>query len=126
MERKLPLILFLGGIASIIASVVTGKGKAGIFIIFPFVVGTGWLMLLGVVFVFVSVVAFMFTISPDERNQAAYSQQTKSRTEKKAGGLILIGPIPIVISSDKKLALALLIIGVAAAVILWLPLPRLA
>ncbi|RLF44732.1 MAG: hypothetical protein DRN17_03920, partial [Thermoplasmata archaeon] len=35
------------------------------------------------------------------------------KTEKHAGGLILIGPIPIIISSDWKTALILMGVGVA-------------
>lgn len=123
MERKLPLILFFGGLACIIAGIVTGEGRAGIFIIFPFVVGTGWLMVLGIVLIFLSIAAFLFTGLPWENAPYMQPGREQPSRKKKAGGLILIGPIPIVVSNDKTLALVLLVIGVAVAVILWLLLP---
>ncbi len=123
MARKLSCLLFLGGVACIIAGVVTGEGEAGIFIIFPFIYGSGWLMLLGVALVFLSVGAFMFTALPSRTVGRMPPGRDPPHPEKKAGGVILIGPIPVVIASDKKLALALLIVGIAAAIILWLLLP---
>ncbi len=125
MARRLPLVLFLGGLTCLIAAVATGEGQAGIFIVFPFVAGSGWLMLLGVALIFLSIVAFMFSMSSGDPGQIAPGHHKKWQTEKKAGGLVLIGPIPIVISNDKTLALVLLVVGIAAAVILWLLLPLL-
>lgn len=123
MERRLPFILFLGGLACLIAGIATGEGQAGIFIIFPFVYGSGWLMLLGIGLIFVSIIGYMFSLSPGDPGQRAPGQQKEWQMEKKAGGLILIGPIPIVISNDKTLALVLLVVGIAAAIILWLVFP---
>ena len=123
MEHRLPLILFLGGLACLIAGIATGEGEAGIFIIFPFIYGSGWLMLLGIGLIFVSIIGYMFSLSPGDPGQRPPGRHNEWQTEKKAGGLILIGPIPIVISNDKTLALVLLLVGIAAAVILWLMLP---
>ena len=129
MERRLPPLLFLGGVACLILGVVTGEGEAGIFIIFPFVVGTGWLMVLGVILIFSSIVAVMFTaLSSQETVRMPPGHQNERRTDTKAGGLILIGPVPIVISSDRTLALVLLIVGVAVALgllVFWMLLPEL-
>ncbi|MFO8132898.1 MAG: DUF131 domain-containing protein [Thermoplasmatota archaeon] len=124
MEHNIPLVLLLGGVACIIAGVATGEGQVGVFIIFPFVVGSGWLMLLGVILIFLSVVAFMFTRQAADAGQMPPGiGQARRHRETKAGGLILIGPIPIIISNDKTLAFVLLVIGIVVAVILWLLLP---
>ncbi|MEA2054080.1 MAG: DUF131 domain-containing protein [Candidatus Thermoplasmatota archaeon] len=118
MENKIPAILFIFGIICIIAGFAAGEGKAGIFIIFPFIYGNGPLMLMGMLLIFISFVIFIFSTF----SKAQSMEDMPLKTEKHAGGLILIGPIPIVISSDKKLALVLMAIGIFIAFIflfLW-------
>jgi uncharacterized protein (TIGR00304 family) len=123
MERRLPLLLFLGGLACLIAGIATGEGRAGIFIIFPFIYGSSWLMLLGIGLIFVSIIGYMFSMSSGDPGQRPSGQRNEWQIEKKAGGLILIGPIPIVIFNDKILAIVLLVVGIATAIILWLVSP---
>ncbi|MBS3773417.1 MAG: DUF131 domain-containing protein [Candidatus Thermoplasmatota archaeon] len=66
----------------------------------------------------------MFTaLSSRETVRMPPGHQNERRTDTKAGGLILIGPVPIVISSDRTLAWILLAGGIVTAVTLWLLLP---
>lgn len=126
MARNLSLLLFLAGVACIIAGIATGQGEVGIFIIFPFVAGSGWLLLLGVMLLFLSLLALLFTGVPREEGiQVPLGRYRDGQTEKKMGGLILIGPLPIVIASDRTLALVLLLLGVVLAVTFFVVLPAL-
>jgi len=99
--RKISILLFIMGVSFIIASFLTGEAKAGLFIIFPFIYGTGLFMFVGIILIFISMLLFFFSF-PYEKGY---------EIEEKKGGLILIGPIPIIITDDRKIGLLLLIIS---------------
>ncbi len=103
MENRIAPIIFIFGIICIIAGIAMGEGKAGIFIIFPFIYGEGLLMFIGIILIFISFAVFIFS---------QFHLPENVTTEKHAGGLILIGPIPIIISSSWKMALFLLAIAI--------------
>lgn len=119
MENKISLVLFIFGIICIIAGIAMGEGKAGIFIIFPFVYGEGILMFIGIILIFLSLFLFIFltpyVISKEYSKHTGYEMQTK----RHAGGLILIGPIPLVISSNWKIALILLAIALIIIILVF-------
>ena len=113
--------MFIAGIACIVAGVALGEGKAGIFIVFPFIYGSGILMLAGMLLVFFSFPLFMLSQTDGiDGHSAEYGEYRDTRTDKHAGGLILIGPIPIVISSDKNIAIILMAAGMIFALIFFL------
>ena len=60
MENKIPPVLFIFGILCVIAGIAMGEGKAGVFIIFPFIYGEGILMFIGIVLIFLSLFLFVF------------------------------------------------------------------
>ena len=116
MGSKTAAILFALGVICIAAGIALGEGKAGIFIIFPFIYGNGLLMMLGIILIFISFPLFMFSRFRFEEEIFSGEEAMapgEIKTEKHAGGLILIGPIPIIISSDWKTALILMGVGVA-------------
>jgi len=121
MGNKIATILFAMGIICIAAGIALGEGKAGIFIIFPFIYGNGLLMLAGILLVFISFPVFMFSQFrfADKFGDDGILNREEMRTERHAGGLILIGPIPIVISSDWKTALILMAIGIGISMLLF-------
>ena len=120
MESRAAVVSFVSGIAFIIAGIATGEGGAGIFIIFPFVYGNGPLMIAGMLLVFLSFPIFMlsqFRTTGETYGKDGYGD---AGTDRRAGGLILIGPIPIVISSDKRLAFILMAAGMIFALVFFL------
>jgi uncharacterized protein (TIGR00304 family) len=117
MVRKLALPLGIFGLMCIVIGAFTGGGQVGIFIIFPFVVGTGWLMMVGIFLVFSAILMYLSSLTPISfsMEKEAGGHRPQAITSK-AGGLILIGPIPIIFSSDARLALLLLMAGIAVAI----------
>ncbi len=101
MENKFPLTFFIFAIIASIFAFIEGELKAGIFIIFPFIYGSGLFTFIGIIFLFLSFI--MFFVSSFKR---IYGEVEYKETK---GGVILIGPFPIVISDNMKTALFLLI-----------------
>ncbi|KAA0002143.1 MAG: DUF131 domain-containing protein [Thermoplasmata archaeon] len=114
MENKISPILFIFGIICIIAAISMGEGKAGIFIIFPFIYGEGLLMFIGIILIFLSLIIFTFS-----QFHLMKEYENEMKVKKHAGGLILIGPIPIIISSNWKVALILLAIAIIIIFLLF-------
>jgi len=126
MGSRAAAISFISGIAFIIAGIAMGEGSVGIFMIFPFVYGNGPLMITGMLLVFLSFPIFMlsqFRTTGETYGKDGYGSSIEyedTRTDKRVGGLILIGPIPIVISSDKRLAFILMAVGMVIAFLFFL------
>jgi len=114
-------ILFGIGILLIIIGISTGSSHVALFLIFPVIYGKGPLSLLGFLLIFLGL--FLIFLSPlhswnrefeghypspsnyEEFSQSEIFPQTEVQSEKKYGGVILIGPIPIVIGSDKNMVI---------------------
>lgn len=129
------LALLLAGITLIVASVLTGESEFGLLLIFPFIVAHGLLGALGSLLLFLAIlgifIGFMTSAGePLEEQPAGQTQSTMAaRPERKYGGVVMIGPIPIVFGSDQRIARTMLIVAIAliaifAALFLLLGLTR--
>jgi uncharacterized protein (TIGR00304 family) len=113
------LLLFVSGVALIIASVSNGEGQVGLFLIFPFIVTQGWMGAAGSLLLFLAVISVFIglwasaTHDPGQAPVENSSPMPAARTKKSYGGVVLIGPIPIVFGSDEKIAKSMLIIAAA-------------
>jgi uncharacterized protein (TIGR00304 family) len=111
----LSLICFILGIAFFLIGFLTGEAEGGLFIVFPFIVGSGFFPLLGFIFILIAIFSFIFGLStyktPDENQIFNDELQSKKKTSVKGGGVVLIGPIPIVFGSSWKIAIVLMIIA---------------
>jgi len=128
MERKYLALaggLFLGGILALALGVMRGEVVAGIAIFIPFLFGTGPLASLGVLLVFLGMLALLFAFSSgamlayeiDDGEDEEQSSQQRTR----GGAVIMIGPIPVVVGSDPAMTRTLMILALAlmaAAIIL--------
>lgn len=115
MENRLPFLLFIFGTVLIILSFLEGKARAGIFIIFPFIFATGILAFIGILLIFLSIFLSIFSF------HRKYEIEAKNvEIEKKHGGVIFIGPIPIIFSSDGKMAFYMLIVAIFIAFLIIL------
>ena len=108
MESKVPCTVLCAGIVLLILAYVRGDAGAGVFIIFPFLYGTGILAFAGVLLIILSFFLFAFSL-PFE----------KERAEKKTGGILLIGPLPVIFASDSDMAKMLVSIALGMMLLMF-------
>ena len=108
----LSLVCFIIGIIFFILGFLQGDIQTGFFVIFPFVAGTGIYAFMGFIFIFFAMLLFISgfknRIDSDEIKLDQENYQTTKKTSVKGGGVVLIGPIPIVFGSNWKIAVFLM------------------
>ena len=115
------LMCLIIGIVFFAVGILSGDVETGFVVVFPFIAGSGIYAFLGFIFVFIAILLFMFGFtSTVESNdfQADYDEYQPSRkTSIKGGGVVLIGPIPIVFGSNWKIAVVLMILAICIIII---------
>ncbi len=128
-------LLTIGG-GLIAASIVTGEGQLILILFIPVFVGSGPLGLFGILAVFIGLFLAMasYVWSPAGLREEPEGMEpvappgppptapTRTAT-KKFGGVVMIGPIPIVFGSDQRIAKWMIVLGfvlLALTVIVWL------
>ncbi len=104
----LSLTLILTGFFLFFMSAFTGNGGVALFLIFPIFYSTGWFGALGFIFIFFGfILLFMapFLTLHNYSINRLHPKIQEGKVEKHYGGVILIGPIPIVFGSDKNYVL---------------------
>ena len=127
MRRTLwvPIAVFVAGMALIAMSVAEGDVEVSLFIIFPVFTGSSPLFLLAILLIISSFIAGFVLLTIDQtRNEGLANAPHKGgnggapKSKIEYGGVVLIGPIPIAFGSNRRMALIMLIIGIAVAVVL--------
>ena len=120
--RHLSYLLFLAGVFMISLAVISGEASIALFLIFPVIYGSGALTILGILLIFLG--TFLLFISPfshphnlpptDYESYKAPPQPLEEKIEKntKIGGVVMIGPIPIVFGSDRNTAMLSVVIAI--------------
>jgi uncharacterized protein (TIGR00304 family) len=118
----LSILFFVLGIVFFALGVLNGEIEIGIALIFPFLIGSGLYAFLGFVLVFIAIMLFMFGFanisgvgSNDLNVEGDDEYQPQKKTSVKGGGVILIGPIPIVFGSNWKIAVIMMILAIISA-----------
>ncbi|MBC7128452.1 MAG: DUF131 domain-containing protein [Thermoplasmatales archaeon] len=109
MENKIPLIFFIFAIIAFIFAFIEGELKAGLFLIFPFVYGNGIFTFIGIILLFLSFLLFFISSLKRIEGEVEYKESK--------GGVILIGPFPVIISDNIKNALFLLIFSLVVFIV---------
>ena len=110
------IIFFLGGIILLIHGALSGDITAGVFFIFPYLISRNVIPVVGGIFLFFSIVLYMLSTSyhiydgPHEEKDD-YLHDDKKKKRSISGGVIMIGPVPIVFGSNWKIALLLLLVS---------------
>jgi len=111
------LLLFIGAVIFLGSSIATGEGQLGVFLIFPFIFASGLLAATGVILLFGAIITLFIgsatsieQVQPDFRFSIGPKQEPTT-IEKRYGGVVMLGPIPIAFGSDKKIARKMMIIG---------------
>jgi uncharacterized protein (TIGR00304 family) len=112
----LSFVCFIIGIAFFVLGFLQGDIQTGIFVIFPFIASTGVYAFAGFIFIFIAVLLFIFGFStPIESDDLKIDKENSQPTKKtfvKGGGVVLIGPIPIIFGSNWKIAVFLMILAI--------------
>jgi uncharacterized protein (TIGR00304 family) len=126
MNRNLVLasVLLVLGIMILGYSVTTGEGTASIFIFIPVFYGSGLFAFLGVLCIMAAMILGFIGFSErmeDKGSRGSSQKPTQSdhgrpRSSIKGGGVVLVGPIPIVFGSDPKTAMVLIILALVVMV----------
>ncbi len=100
--------LYLGLISMFagFALMLLGGAQAGIFLIFPFVVSTGPYAIIGAILIFLGFILIFIGFVP----RGSFRGED-IHTEKRGIGVVLIGPIPLIIDTKNR-ALTLLSIAI--------------
>ncbi len=123
---KIGLYLILVGFIIFIIFGFLGIAKVGIFFIFPFIISNNALSVIPALIIFIGFISlfilpFQGTINNDyndESNQNV-NDYNKNNTEKKSsfGGLVMIGPVPIIFGNNKKLVYISMIIALVIIIL---------
>jgi len=124
----LSLICFIISIILFILGFLHGELQTGIFLIFPFISGSGVYAFTGFILIFIAMLLFVFGFSTDYKSyelsdESKINQKESQPTKKmsfKGGGVVLIGPIPIVFGSNWKIAMLLMILTIILILIAFL------
>lgn len=132
-RRNAGLVLVLLAVGLLAYAAFQGDLRVGLFLIVPYVYGTGILPFLA--FVLLMVGAFLWLTAGFERVRAAPGWEPSSpdppraggwedarddeRPRTRSGGFVLLGPIPIAWGSGKRLMPWLLVIGIGLFVLFF-------
>ena len=121
----LSLTFFISGIVFFSLGMLTGEIEIGVVLIFPFIVGSGVYAFLGFISMFIAIILFMIGFvskfsSDDLSVHKKDTNQTNKKTSVKGGGVILIGPIPIVFGTNWKIALMLMILAMIVVTVFFI------
>ncbi len=109
-------VLMLGGFVLLLA----GGFQGGLLIIFPFIITSSPVGLLGSLILMIGVVMLFFGIASDFMGYEIENTEMKDEhVEQRGIGFIMLGPVPLIIDTkNKKLTLISLGIFITAIVIL--------
>ncbi len=117
------LVMLLGGIPLAVLAALEGQMEVALFIMFPVIYGGGWIAGLAILLIFLGSVLFFFSLLPVGLSPSRAEREESYCLERekglKAGGVVLIGPIPIVFGSDWKMAGWAILLAIALVIIFW-------
>ena len=112
----LSLICLIAGIAFFALGILYDDIETGVFVIFPFLSGSGVYAFVGFIFIFIAILLFMFGfvthVGPNGYQSDYDDYKPRKKTSVKGGGVVLIGPIPIVFGSNWKIVIVLMIVAI--------------
>lgn len=123
VSRFVGPLLFIAGAASLAVGFLQGEATLSLFVIFPVITATGAWAILGIVLMVAGVFLFFVTwtraaepsSTAPPRDAAAPSFPAAPplpAAQRRWGGVLFLGPIPVVFGSDQKVTKWMLLVGV--------------
>lgn len=111
-------VLFVAGAASLAVAFALGQATLSLVLIFPVITATGPWAALGIVLIVASFVVGFYTFSRslaaapiDAARIGPEATVTPPAPTRRWGGIVFLGPVPIVFGSDARVTTAMLILG---------------
>ncbi len=126
--HKSGLVLVFSGFILFIILGMLGLAKVGILIVFPFIISNSAVSIVPFILIFIGFLLMFLspfsTISQgkeyydrgDNNCTTDFPENNSHKKEKHFGGIIMIGPVPIIFGNDKKMAY----ISIIAAIVIIL------
>ncbi len=109
-------LLFVFGLVLVILSVVRGEADFALFLVFPVIYGGGVLLFGGILLIFLSFIVLPITWMQNvEKPKEHHIRKTKGSF----GGVVFIGPIPIVFGSERRVTRLMLYVALALAALMF-------
>lgn len=109
----LSFLALIGGFLFLLIGALTGEIEVGFFLIFPFFIGKGIFAFIGFIFIIIAILLFLFGLYSQTsgyfNSEFDDFNDSKTKSKIKTGGIILIGPIPIIFGSNNRIFILLLI-----------------
>jgi uncharacterized protein (TIGR00304 family) len=124
-----PVGLFVIGLALVVAAVLAGEAEVDLVVVIPVVSGSGPMMLGGVAMIALGFLTGFAALALSSGSWQYDDEVAPSRPGRsmegprtRYGGLVMIGPVPIAFGSDRKLAKAMMVIGITIAALVLIAL----
>jgi uncharacterized protein (TIGR00304 family) len=127
------IILLICGIISLGYSIASGEGSAGVVVFIPVFFGSGLFSFIGVLCIMAAIFLGFFGYAKGTFEDEGFEEPQRQRTSSpspsdqrprpqprksiKGGGVVLIGPIPVVFGSDAKTAMILMVLAIILIVV---------
>ena len=110
-------VLFAAGIASLAVALARGEATLSLVVIFPVITATGAWAVLGILLIVASFVFGFFALTrriaaPTEGAEVPGAGISRAASERRWGGVVFLGPLPIVFGSDARVTTAMLIVAI--------------
>ena len=109
-------IFLIAGIIFFFIGVLSDDVETGFLIVFPFIAGSGIFAFLGVICIVLAFFMYLFAFSVGFRcndlDEFEDNNFKSKKTSIKGGGVVLIGPIPIIFGSNWKITVLMVLLAI--------------
>lgn len=122
LARLLGPALLVAGVACLAVGYLQGEASLSLFVIFPVITATGGWSALGILLLIAGVFAFFLTwpawsipesVPPTGPAQSApTAPPAPVASNRRWGGVVFLGPVPVVFGSDAKIARWMIVAGI--------------
>lgn len=122
----LPIIFFIFGLFFLVYGSLIGEVRVGIVVFIPFIMSNGLFGFLGIICLFFSMLS-LFLIFPKlylgsyhqvEDNYELRKSHFSSKEKFRTGGVIFLGPIPIIFGSNKRITRYMIIASIIILIVI--------